>query len=301
MATGIRVAGWPKATASLLVKPLPLSQALTASAGRKKQAARKAMQDQPAIMSLRNTVAMPVALSLLGWGLMLWAVANMASPLVGMMMPLQPSWTLGQAVAVFLMWAVMMGAMMLPSAIPSFTAHNRLRAGREPTAPVEAALFLIGYLLAWCLFSLVASALQWGLQNTGILTPMVKLNSSLVGAGILLLAGIYQLTPFKAATLTHCRNPAQALQKTWRAGRLGALHMGWAEGLCCIGCCWALMLVLFVGGVMSLTAIALLTLAVAIEKLAPKGVLLARLGGVGLIGWGLWLLVPAIGGVSGLL
>lgn len=240
-------------------------------------------------------MAVPVALSLVGWGLILWAIDNMASPTVALMMPMRPAWTTGEAVAVFLMWAVMMAAMMLPSAIPTLATHRRLQAAGAPKAQSAGAMFLAGYLLAWTLFSLAASVLQWGFQQAGILSPMVKLQSGLVGGCILLLAGACQFSRLKTASLTHCRTPDAAMRATWRAGHSGALRLGWREGLCCIGCCWALMLVLFVGGVMSLTAISVLTLAVAVEKLAPQGVLLARSGGILLIGWGLWLIAQAMG------
>lgn len=242
------------------------------------------------MISIRNNVAVLVALSVFGWALILWALDNMASPVVGMMMPLHPGWSFGEILAVCLMWTVMMAAMMLPSAIPMLTVHRHLQTERAPDAKGTAALFLGGYLLAWTLFSLAASLLQWGFQQTGILSPMVKLQSGLVGGSILLLAGAYQLVPLKITCLTHCRSPGSALQVHWRAGRIGALRMGLKEGICCIGCCWAMMLVLFVGGVMSLTTIVALTLAVAIEKLAPGGPLIARIGGWAMIGWGLWLI-----------
>jgi len=252
------------------------------------------MQERSGMMAARNGMAVPVALSLVGWGLILWAIDNMASPTVALMMPMRPAWTTGEAVAVCLMWTVMMAAMMLPSAIPMLAVHRRVLAERAPLAQSSGALFLAGYLFAWTLFSLAASVLQWGFQQAGILSPMVKLQSGMVGGCILLLAGAFQLAPLKTASLTHCRTPDATLRANWRTGRSGALRMGLHEGLCCIGCCWALMLVLFVGGVMSLTAIAVLTLAVAVEKLAPQGVLLARLGGILLIGWGLWLIAEVM-------
>jgi len=237
---------------------------------------------------------MLVALSLIGWGLILWSIANMSSPVVTLMMPMTAAWALPESVAVFLMWAVMMGAMMLPSAGPALRAYGRVAADHRPAKPGGGHWFLAGYLLAWTGFSLAATVLHWGFLRADILSPMGKLQDDFVAGGVLLVAGVFQLTPPKIAFLAHCRRPDAACQAGWRAGRNGALRMGLDQGLCCIGCCWAMMLVLFVGGVMSLTIIAILTVAVAVEKLAPRGVLLARLGSLPLIAWGLWLIASAL-------
>ena len=239
---------------------------------------------------MRNGLATLVVLSLLGWGLVLWSVTNMSSPLVSLMMPMTSDWAVREVVAVWLMWAVMMGAMMLPSAIPMLVTHRRVAARRDPETPHANRWFLAAYLLGWALFSLAATTLQWNFQRADVLSHMLKVKGELVGGGILVAAGIFQLTPFKAACLRKCRTPIGFLLTDWRAGRRGAFQMGLKHGYYCIGCCWALMMVLFVGGVMSLTTIAALSGIVALEKLAPRGERIARLGGGLLVAWGLWLI-----------
>ncbi len=257
------------------------------------------MREGLAGKAMWNGLGTLAALSLIGWGLILWSVANMSSPVVALMMPMTAAWTLLETLAVLLMWAVMMGAMMLPSAGPGVQVHRRLAADYTPAQPGAGHWFLTGYLLAWTGFSLAATALHWGFLRADILSPMGKLQDAFVAGGVLLVAGVFQLTPPKIAFLAHCRRPDAGNQAGGgaggRSGRLGALRMGFDQGLCCIGCCWALMLVLFVGGVMSLTTIVVLTLAVAVEKLAPKGAVLARLGGVLLIGFGSWVMAAAAG------
>ena len=119
---------------------------------------------------------------------------------------------------------------------------------------------------------------------------MLKLQDSLVAGTVLIVAGLFQLTPHKSCLLTHCRTPGLSLKTGWRPGWPGAMRSGFDHGLCCIGCCWALMLVLFVGGAMSLTVMAALTLAVTVEKLAPNGTMLAKIAGLPLIAWGLWMI-----------
>lgn len=259
------------------------------------------MRETPARTALQNGVVTLAALSLLGWGLILWSVANMSAPVVTLMMPMGSAWAIPEIFAVSLMWSVMMGAMMLPSAIPMLVIHRRLSVERDPGTPGAGRWFLTGYLVTWTGFSLAAVVLHWGFQRADILSPMVKLQDAFVSAAILIAAGVYQLTPLKAVSLNHCRTPETACQADWRSGRLGALRMGLDRGLCCIGCCWALMLVLFVGGVMSLTTIAVLTLVVSVEKLAPRGVLLAKLGCVPLVAWGVWLIAGAMGAAPAVL
>lgn len=239
---------------------------------------------------VRNGLAALVVLSMTGWGLVLWSATNMSSPLVGLMMPMTSEWAVKEVIAVWLMWAVMMGAMMLPSAIPMLMIHRRVAAKRDPETPYANRWFLLAYLLTWALFSLAATALQWNFQRADVLSHMLKVQGELVGGGILVAAGIFQLTPLKAACLRKCRTPIGFLLTDWRAGRSGAFQMGLKHGYYCIGCCWALMMVLFVGGVMSLTTIAILSGIVALEKLAPRGEQIARLGGGLLVAWGLWLI-----------
>ena len=247
-------------------------------------------------VEMRNGVTALLVLSIIGWGLVLWSAANMSSPVVSLMMPMHSHWVFREMIAVWLMWAVMMGAMMLPSAIPMMVMHRRVAAKRDPETRYASRWFLIAYLLTWAVFSMAATALQWNFQRADVLSHMLKIQGSMVGGSILLAAGIFQLTPMKAACLHKCRTPIGFLLTDWRSGRKGAFLMGLKHGQYCIGCCWGLMMVLFVGGVMSLTTIAVLSGIVAIEKLAPRGEQISKLGGVLLIVWGLLLIFDAFGG-----
>ena len=240
---------------------------------------------------LRNGTAALVALAALGWALILWSAANMSSPLVALMMPMQAGWSLAETLAVWLMWAVMMGAMMLPSAIPTIGVVRRVARKRDPEGPASHRWFVAAYLVMWVLFSVAAASLQWGFQRADVLSPMLVLRDNWVSGGILVAAGLFQLTPRKAACLNRCRSPLGFAMTEWRPGRAGAFRMGILHGQDCIFCCWALMLVLFVGGVMSVTAIAVLSGVVALEKLAPHGGTIARAAGGLLIIWGLWLIL----------
>lgn len=202
---------------------------------------------------------------------------------------MQPAtWTAGYALLMASMWMVMMTAMMLPSAAPMLLLHLRIaRKNRDGTSPfAPASVFAAGYLLAWAGFSLVATALQWALEAGRLLTPMLETGDRWLGAGILVAAGLWQLTPIKTVCLRHCRSPIGFLAGNWRRGRLGALRMGLEHGAYCLGCCWFLMALLFFGGVMNLFWIAGLAVFVLLEKTVPYGHWLGRAAGVVLIGWG---------------
>jgi predicted metal-binding membrane protein len=194
------------------------------------------------------------------------------------MMPAS-AWSLANWLAVFTMWTVMMAAMMLPSAVPMilcFAALNRRRSEGARTF-----LFLAAYLTVWTAFSGTAAMAQWALQSMGWLSPMIVSMSSVLSAALLLIAGVFQFSGLKRACLHACRSPLGFLMSDWREGLLGAWRMGIRHGLYCLGCCWSLMALLFVGGVMNLLWVAALAGLVAIEKLAPKGEAVARvLGGV---------------------
>jgi predicted metal-binding membrane protein len=228
-------------------------------------------------------------LTLAGWAYLLWLVhggADMA--LMGM--PLDASWTAVEAGFAFIMWTVMMVAMMLPAAAPVvllFAALER-RSGRL----ARTAAFVAGYLVLWAGFSAAAAALQWALQRAAI-TNAAAPTLGLFGAALLAVAGLYQLTPLKRACLAHCRSPIDAIAGHWRPGRRGAFVMGAHHGLYCLGCCWLLMALLFVTGVMNLLWVALLALLVLVEKLAPGGDRLARWSGVALLGLGIGLAVAS--------
>jgi predicted metal-binding membrane protein len=212
----------------------------------------------------------------------------MDSPAAQLTMPVS-AWSMANWLAVFTMWTVMMAAMMLPSAAPMilcFSALNRRRSERARTF-----LFVIAYLALWTAFSLAAAVAQWALQSIGWVSPMIESTSPALGGLLLTIAGVFQFSRVKHVCLRACRSPLGFLMSDWRGGLWGAWHMGIRHGLYCLGCCWALMALLFAGGVMNLLWIAALTGLVAIEKLAPKGERAAQILGGLLIGAGIVRLV----------
>ena len=225
-----------------------------------------------------------LALSVAAWGFLAWISIDMGHPLVQLTMPGSPSWSLPSALAIFLMWAVMMAAMMLPSALPMILTfvHLSVRGGEH----ARGRAFVAAYLLMWAGFSAAASALQWALQALGWVDPMMARASPWLTAALLAIAGVYQFSPLKKVCLAHCRTPFGFLLGEWRPGVAGAFRMGARHGLVCIGCCWAVMALLFVGGVMNLAWIAALSIVVAIEKMAPRGEQLSVLLGLVLIAAG---------------
>ena len=206
-------------------------------------------------------------------------------------------WSPAYAALMFAMWWIMMIAMMIPSAAPMVllvaAVARRQSAPGEPLATVSA--FVGGYLVVWGAFSLAATLLQWGLEALLLVSPMGMASTTPVFAGILLVgAGVYQLTPLKQACLGRCRHPLGFVAAHWRSGGWGAFRMGLHHGTWCLGCCWALMLILFVGGVMNLVWVAGIALFVLAEKAAPFGRAIGYLAGVGLTGWGLGLLLGIV-------
>ena len=235
-----------------------------------------------------------VIVTLLCW---LWLVpmardmyGDMDGPSAWMM---TSTWDTKHLLLLWTMWAVMMAGMMLPSASPLlllYGASLRRRSGAAAgLSPVYA--MAAGYLLVWLLFSAVATGLQRVLSGLLLLTPMMEAARPEAAGGLLLLAGVYQLTPLKGTCLRACRSPLSFLTARWRQGASGALRMGLEHGLYCLGCCWALMLLLFAGGVMNLYVIAALTVLVLVEKVAPFGVQSSRVSGVALSALGAWLLM----------
>jgi predicted metal-binding membrane protein len=206
---------------------------------------------------------------------------------------MEGTWDARYFLLIALMWAVMMVGMMLPSAAPTLLLFATVLRKSDPkNAPVTRTYaFAGGYLLAWTAFSLAATLLQWALAKTALLSPMMITNSPTLGALILMTAGVYQWTPLKQSCLTRCRAPADFLAHNFRPGFKGALRMGASHGIYCVGCCWALMLLLFLGGVMSLIWIAAITIFVLLEKLAPLGAQGGRLSGVLLLLAGLGVLL----------
>ena len=191
------------------------------------------------------------------------------------------------------MWAVMMVAMMLPSATPTIllfgNVTRRRRLEGRPAVPV--AVFTLGYLAVWVFYAIVAGVAQWQLHRLALLSPSMAAASPVLAGGLLIAAGVYQWLPLKGACLSHCRSPLHFFSTEWREGVGGALAMGMRHGTYCVGCCWLLMALLFVGGVMTLAWVAGLAVLVALEKLTRHGEWIARIAGVAMIGGGLALLL----------
>jgi predicted metal-binding membrane protein len=194
------------------------------------------------------------------------------------------AWTPADVFFTFAMWAVMMVAMMAGAAAPVIflfaAVHRRRDASSVPPAVL---LFASAYVTIWAGFSACAALAQWTLHKATLLSPTMRTSSPYLGGAILLGAGIYQLTPFKGACLTHCRSPLGFMMTHWREGRLGAFQMGLRHGAYCLGCCWALMCVLFVVGVMNLAWVGALTIFVLLEKAGPAGGMLARIAGAAMV------------------
>jgi predicted metal-binding membrane protein len=183
------------------------------------------------------------------------------------------AWTLGSAVSAFVMWISMMVAMMLPATAPTVDAFatiaRRRRARGQPYTPTF--VFIAGYCLAWCAFSAAATLAQWQLYRAALLTPAMENTSPLLAGAALLIAGLYQFTPVKHACLRACRGPLAVIAAHWREGHAGALRMGLQHGLICVGCCWAVMALMFCVSVMDLRWAATLAVYAAAEKLVPGG------------------------------
>lgn len=195
------------------------------------------------------------------------------------------SWMAVDFLLMFSMWAVMMLGMMVPSATPVILLYARVcrrqSNGGQPFAPTGA--FFMGYITVWIAFSIAATMLQWGLEQAALLSSMMVSISPLFGGLVLIAAGIYQGMPYKKACLRHCRSPVEFLSTRWRPGVRGALVMGLEHGLYCLGCCWALMILLFVGGVMNLLWVATIAIFVLVEKVAPFGRVVGQVGAVLLV------------------
>ncbi len=233
------------------------------------------------------------------WGYMVHEAMAMANTGVcccaGMKMsgPDMAAWSPVQIIPLFLMWTEMMVAMMIPSAAPMilmFASVNRKRrADERPFVPTG--IFLLGYLAAWTGFSALAAVTQWALHSRALLSPMMASTSPILGGTLLCAAGVFQWTPLKNACLTHCRSPLSFLMTDWREGKSGAFAMGLKHGAYCTGCCWFLMALLFVAGVMNMWWVAIISVLVLLEKAAPKGLWLGRIAGAFLVVWGAWVMV----------
>jgi predicted metal-binding membrane protein len=211
-----------------------------------------------------------------------------------LMMPASEPWQPIEFGYVFAMWVVMMIGMMTSSVAPMILIYARVgrQAATQDKPFAASGWFAAGYLLAWTSFSLVATSLQWALERAALLTPMMESASNILGAIVLILAGLYQWTPLKEACLAYCQSPLLFIQQQggFRGDPGGALALGFRHGIYCIGCCWALTALLFVGGVMNLLWIAVLAILILLEKLTPFGRVVARIAGVGFIASGVWML-----------
>jgi predicted metal-binding membrane protein len=244
----------------------------------------------------RDRTAAAIALlaaTALAWAALFRMRSGMASmDGAGMAMPGMQAWSPVEPLLLFVMWATMMVAMMLPSAAPTIllvaSVLRRRREHASPAAPT--AVFVAGYLVVWTGFSGAAALAQWGLHQAALLSPAMASTSRVLGGILLLIAGVYQWLPVKSACLAHCRSPVAFLGRHWREGNSGALVMGVRHGLYCLGCCWALMTLLFVAGVMNLLWVAAIAALVLVEKVVPAGPWLGRVAGLTLAGWGLWML-----------
>jgi predicted metal-binding membrane protein len=217
-----------------------------------------------------------------------------APSMSGMLMPLAPQTVIPGLAPTLAMWVVMMLAMMAPAAGPGVTtyltlAHHRLQPHRVAPA---AAGFFVGYLAAWCGFAALGALAQTALAHGALLSPMGAMVSPYLAAGILIGAGLYQWTPLKQVCVARCRSPFLQLMNGWRDGIGGAFRLGCSQGCWCVGCCWALMALMFVVGVMNLAWMAILSAFILIEKLVPARWHLDTAAGALLVLWGSWLLVP---------
>lgn len=213
------------------------------------------------------------------------------SAMMAVAMDMTP-WDATAFALMFLMWVVMMIGMMLPGAAPMillFAAIHRKQMSHGTPYALTAA-FALGYLLVWTAFSLFATILQSGLQQAALLSPMLVSTSSVLGGMLFVAAGVYQWTPLKRVCLDRCRSPLDFMLLRWRGGMAGALRMGIEHGAFCLGCCWLLMGLLFVGGVMNLLWVAAIALFVLTEKLARGGERIARITGGAMVAAGVYLL-----------
>lgn len=204
--------------------------------------------------------------------------------MAAMGMVMNQPWGASDLLLTFVMWSVMMVGMMAVSALPVLFLFAGMQARRAERRVVPAVpSFGLGYLVVWLAFSAGATAAQWALHERALLSSTMATSSTLVAGLILITAGAYQLTPLKSGCLARCQSPLGFLMSNWRDGSSGAFVMGVRHGIFCLGCCWALMALLFVVGVMNLAWVGVLTLFILAEKFGPAGARVARAGGALLI------------------
>lgn len=200
------------------------------------------------------------------------------------------AWTFAYALSVFAMWSIMMVAMMLPSAAPMILLHARAPGAQWLTTMT----FTLSYLAVWTGFSAVATAGQWWLASNGWLNDEMQLHDNAIEAVLLAGAGLYQLTPLKQLCLRHCRSPLTYLLQHWQPGMVGAFRMGLGHGSWCVACCWFIMALLFVGGVMNIAWIAVLAAFVMIERLLPFGDVVGKAAGLASLAFAGYLLLTPV-------
>jgi predicted metal-binding membrane protein len=235
----------------------------------------------PLVLAHAGATLALLGISVAGWLFLVWLAVDMGTPFAQLAMPMSRAWTSANVAAVWVMWSVMMVAMMLPSALPMILTFVQVARRNKERARAQA--FVGAYAVVWLGFGTAGTAAQWLLQQSGLVDPMAVSRSALLTVLLLLLAGLYQFSPLKRVCLQSCRTPMGFLIGHWRAGVRGAFGMGLRHGALCLGCCWALMGLLFIGGMMNVAWVAALAIAVAVEKLAPGGERIATLLGVGLI------------------
>jgi len=208
-------------------------------------------------------------------------------------MPMTSKWSWTDFVLLFIMWFVMMIAMMTPSVTPLvliFTLINRKRQqGQNPFVP--SVYLLSGYFLIWAAFSLLATLLQWSLQQVSLLNPEMVTTNKILGGSILIFAGVFQFTSLKNTCLRTCQTPISFIHQHWKEGKSGALRMGIKNGIYCLGCCWILMLLLFVSGIMNILWIAIISLFVLTEKVLSSVKIISVIAGIALVAYGIIILL----------
>jgi len=232
-----------------------------------------------------------VVVGLVGFAAASWTylgyVATQARDMSSVLaMPMTSAWTPAQAALMVTMWAVMMAAMMLPSAVPMVLAYDRLDRGSAHGRGGSTAVFVAGYVMVWSVFAVAAAGLQWLLHDTALVNGMGAATHGGLAGLLLVGAGLFQLSPVKRRSLGACRTPMGFLMASWREGTTGALRMGLQHGTLCLRCCWALMVLLFVLGVMNLAWVAVLAVFVLAEKVSKRGKAISLIGGVVMIAWG---------------
>lgn len=239
-----------------------------------------------------------MAISMVAWAYILsvsWGMEN-SDVAMGMGLPQMRPWEVADFVLTFVMWAVMMVAVMVPSVAPMvlmFTTVNRQR--REQQVPfVRTSVFLVSYLVVWSGFSALATVFQWQLHDATLLSPTIMVTSPVLGGVLLMAAGVFQWTPLKDVCLAHCRSPLSHLMTGWREGTRGAFVMGLRHGSYCVGCCWLLMALLFVAGVMNLLWVIAVGALILAEKVLQGGRWISRAAGLLFIGWGAWMALSPI-------